>query len=106
MVSIQDFKNVEMVVAKILSVEDHPNADRLYVVKISVGATEKQLVAGIRASYLKEQLVGRLVIVVNNLEPAVIRGVESQGMILAVGDEKGVALLTPDREIAPGSVVR
>jgi len=106
MISIQDFKNTEMVVAKIVSAEDHPNADRLYVLKITTGTVEKQLVAGIRASYTKEQLVGRLVIIVNNLEPAVIRGVESQGMVLAVGDEKGTALLAPDREVPLGSMVR
>lgn len=106
MLSLEDFKKVEMVVAKILSVEEHPNADRLYVLKISIGNVEKQLVAGIRSSYTKEQLIGRQVIVLNNLEPAVIRGVESQGMILAVGDEKGVAILTPEREVALGAVVR
>lgn len=106
MISLDDFKKVEMVVAKILSVEDHPNADRLYVVKIDTGTAVKQLVAGIKSSYTKEQLAGRLIIAINNLEPAVIRGVESQGMVLAVGDEKGMALLSLERDVPLGALVR
>lgn len=106
MVSLEDFKNFELIVAEIKEVNEHPNADKLYLLKINTGKEEKQLVAGIRTSYKKEALIGRRIIVINNLEPAVIRGEESQGMLLAVGDEKGVALLGPDRDVPLGNVVR
>ena len=106
MISIQDFKNCEMVIARILEVTEHPDADKLYLLKVDTGKETKQLVAGIRPSYPKEELVGRLIVVVNNLQPAVIRGQESQGMALAVTDEKGIVLLKPDRDVPLGSIVR
>ena len=62
--------------------------------------------AGIRNSYSIEELTGRQIVMINNLEPAVIRGEESQGMLLAVGDDKGIAILSPEREVTVGSVVR
>lgn len=105
MVSFEEFKKMELITARIKEAQDHPNADKLYVLKIDTGKEEKQLVAGIRGSYAKEDLIGRTIVVINNLEPAVIRGEESQGMLLAVRDETGIALLTPDRAVAPGSTV-
>ena len=106
MVNIEEFKKFEFIVAQIKEVKEHPNADRLYVVKIDTGKEEKQLIAGIRKSYTKEQLVGRRVIVVNNLEPAVIRGETSQGMLLAASDEQGISILAPDRDVLLGSIVK
>ncbi|MFV1976636.1 MAG: methionine--tRNA ligase, partial [Candidatus Scalindua sp.] len=97
MVTIEELKRLELITAKILDVQDHPDADRLYVLNIDTGTEEKQLVAGIRKSYTKEELIGRTIIVINNLQPAVIRGQESNGMLLAVGDEKGISLLCTDR---------
>ena len=76
------------------------------MVKVDTGKEVKQLVAGIRKSYTKEQLVGRRVIVVNNLEPAVIRGQQSQGMILAATDTEGICIVAPDRAAAVGSIVK
>ncbi len=107
MISIEDFRKLEFVVAQIKEVKEHPNADRLYVIKVDTGKEERQVVAGIRLSYPnKEALVGRRVILVNNLDPAVIRGEESKGMILAASDEQGISVLSPDREVALGSVVK
>lgn len=106
MASLEDFKKMELVIARITEVAEHPNADRLYVLKVDTGKETKQLVAGIRAKYPKEALVGRRVVVVNNLEPAVIRGVESQGMLLAASDENGVSVVGPDRDVALGSIVK
>ena len=106
MVTIDDFKKIELIVAQIKEVKEHPNADRLYVLKVDTGQEEKQLIAGIRQSYTKEQLVGRRVVVVNNMQPAVIRGEESNGMILAVTDEQGIVLLSVEREIPLGSIVK
>ncbi|MBF0122206.1 MAG: methionine--tRNA ligase subunit beta [Candidatus Omnitrophica bacterium] len=113
MASIEDFKKLEFKVAQIKEVTDHPNADRLYVLKVSLGvgpegqSIDRQLVAGIRSSYPdKEKLIGRRVVIVANLDPAVIRGVESQGMVLAASDELGAAVLSPERDVALGSIVK
>lgn len=106
MVSIKEFQNLELIVAQIKEVKEHPNADKLYVIKIDTGSGEKQIVAGIRASYAKEALIGRKIIVVNNLEPAVLRGEESQGMLLAASDEFGPSILEPDHNVKIGSKVK
>ena len=106
MITIDDFRKVELRVGRVLSVEPHPNADRLLVLKVDIGAEQRQVVAGIRASYPEPQaLVGREVVLVANLETAKLRGVESQGMVLATQDAGGISLLRPDREVAPGSPV-
>ena len=106
MVTIDEFKKLEIRIAKIKEVTDHPNADRLYVVTIDMGDKTKQVVAGIKGSYKKEDLIGRQVVVVDNLAPAMLRGVESQGMILVTHDDKGISILSPDREVVVGSVVK
>lgn len=106
MPTIDEFKNFQFVVAQIKEVKEHPNADRLFVLKVDTGTEVKQLVAGIRKSYTPEQLVGRRVVIVNNLEPAMIRGEESRGMILAASDENGISVLAPDRDVALGSIVK
>lgn len=107
MVTIGDFKNFEIRIATIKEVEDHPNADKLYVLKVDIGGREKQLVAGIKPSYPKETLLGKQVVVIDNLEPAVIRGVESQGMLLAAHDEAGApVILSPERSVKEGSLVK
>ena len=106
MIPFSDFKKLDIRVAKVTSVENHPNADKLYVVKIDIGGEERQLVAGLRPYYTPEQLAGRSIVVVVNIEPAVIRGVESQGMLLAAQDGERVMVLQPDAEAAPGARVR
>ena len=106
MATIEDFKKLQLVVAQIKEVTEHPNADKLYLVKVDIGTQEKQLVAGIRGSYTKEELVGRFVAVVDNLETAVIRGEESHGMILAASDENGMSILCPDKDVKLGSKIK
>ena len=106
MITIEDFKKLELKVAQIKEVSEHPNADRLYVISLDVGDKVKQVVAGIRGSYQKEDLLGKQVILVDNLEPAVLRGVESQGMILAASDELGISIITPLRAMKLGSIVK
>ena len=106
MVGIEDFKKIELKVAVIKEVMDHPNADKLYVITVDLGDKTKQLVAGIKGSYQKEELVGKQVVVVDNLEPAVLRGVESQGMLLAASDENGITIISPGRKIKLGSIVK
>jgi len=106
MVTLEEFKKMEIIVAQIKEVVEHPDADRLYVMKVDTGKEEKQLVAGIRGSYAKDALVGRKVVMINNLQPAVIRGQESQGMVLAAAGESGPILLALERDVPVGSVVK
>jgi methionyl-tRNA synthetase len=106
MATIEDFKKLELKVAQIKEVNEHPNADRLYVIILDLGDKTKQVVAGIKASYQKEDLIGKQVVLVDNLEPAVLRGVESQGMILAASDDNGISVVTPLREMKLGSIVK
>ncbi len=106
MITIEDFRKLELKVAQILQVSDHPDADRLYIVTLDLGDKTKQVVAGIRGFYQKEELVGKQVVVVDNLEPAVLRGVESQGMLLAASDDTGIVIISPQRKVKLGSVVK
>ena len=106
MPTIDDFKKFEFKVAQIESAEPHPNADKLIVLKLRVGEVQKQIVAGIRLHYTFEELVGKKIVIIDNLEPAVIRGVESQGMLLAASDETRLSLVTPEREISSGARVK
>ena len=106
MITIEEFKKLNIRIARIKEVIDHPNADRLYIVRLIIGEEEREVVAGIKKSYNKEELLGKLVVVVENLEPAVIRGVESKGMILATQDGETLAILSPDKPVAPGSIVK
>ncbi len=106
MINIQDFSEIDLRVAEIKAVEEHPDADKLLVLKIDAGDGEKQLVAGIKNHYSAEELIGRKIIVVNNLAPAVLRGMESQGMLLAAKDGDKVVLLTTEKDVASGSRVQ
>jgi methionyl-tRNA synthetase len=83
-ISIDDFAKVELKTAKVLEVEKVEGADKLLRLQIKVGEENRQIVAGIAEHYSPEELVGKKIVVVANLKPAVIRGVESNGMLLAV----------------------
>ncbi|OGX15092.1 MAG: hypothetical protein A2166_06670 [Omnitrophica WOR_2 bacterium RBG_13_41_10] len=106
MASIEDFRKLELKVGQIQEVSEHPNADKLYIITVDLGDKTKQLVAGIRGSYAKEELVGKQVVVVDNLDAAVLRGVESQGMLLAASDETGIVIVSPERKMKLGSIVK
>ena len=105
MITFDQFKAMDIRIGKIVSVEDHPKADRLYVVTVETGGQTKKMVAGVKEHYSKEELANRQVAVLNNLEPATIRGVESQGMILATKDGEKLAILVPEKEVKTGSPV-
>ena len=94
------------VTAKIISVKKHPNADKLMLLQIDIGAVQKQIVAGIRGHYEPDQLTGRQIVVVNNLETALIRGEESQGMLLAASSGESVVLLRPDVKCETGAKIK
>jgi methionyl-tRNA synthetase len=104
----ESFMKVELRVGTILSVEDHPNADRLYVVKLDDGSEEgRTICAGIKEHYTSEELLNKTVVFVANLKPRPLRGVVSEGMMLAADDGNGtVCLVTIDGDIGSGSLVR
>ncbi len=106
MITIDDFRKIELRVAQIKEVNDHPNADKLLVLVLDVGDKTKQVVAGIKSGYTRETLLGKYVVLVDNLEPALLRGVESQGMILAGSDESGITLVIPEKQLKLGSIVK
>src|SRR5436309_4239434 len=105
MATLADFQQLDVRVATVISAELHPNADRLLVLRIDLGGNERQIVAGIRASYEPSALVGKQIVVVADLEPAKLRGIESQGMLLAARDGDRVVLVTPEAAVAAGSKV-
>jgi methionyl-tRNA synthetase len=107
MVTIEQFKEIDLRVGKVVEATPHPNADRLLVLKVDIGEPQpRQLVAGIKKSYTPEVLVGKFIVVLANLQPAQLRGVESQGMALAVQCPDAVTLVTIDQPIAsPGTRV-
>jgi len=96
------FGQVELKTAKVLEAEAVPKTDKLLKLQIDLGDEKRQLVAGIAQHYTPEQIIGKTIIVVANLKPATIRGIESNGMLLAVKSEEGLNLLTPDGDVDPG----
>jgi len=103
--TLTDFRKIELRVATVKAAELHPNADRLLVLRVDLGGEERQVVAGIRSSYEPAALVGKHIVVVANLEPATLRGVESQGMLLAARDGDRVVVITTDSAVPAGSQV-
>lgn len=106
MITIEEFSKLDLRIATVKAVEFHPNADKLLVLKIDLGGEERHLVAGIKTHYTPEELVGKQIVIVANLQPARLRGVESQGMLLAASDGERVILLTPEKPVSPGSQVK
>jgi methionine--tRNA ligase beta chain len=104
-IEFNDWQNLDLRVAEVLEVEDHPDADKLYVLKVKIGDEEKTIVAGVKNHYSKEELIGKKIIVFTNLKPAVLRGVKSEGMLLAAGDGDKVVLLTPEKDIDSGAKI-
>lgn len=105
MVSINEFRGIELKVATVKVAEPHPNADKLLVLRVDLGSEERQIVAGIRGHYAPEELVGKQIVVVANLETAKLRGLESQGMLLAASDGDRIVILTPEKQVSPGARV-
>ncbi len=105
--SLEDFQKLALRTGTIVEAAEHPNADRLLVLTVEIGeAAPRRVVAGIKGSYQAAELVGKQVVVVANLKPATLRGVESQGMVLAASDGSSLVVVSPERSIRPGSVVK
>jgi methionyl-tRNA synthetase len=106
-ISIDDFMKVELRTAKVLTAERVPNSKKLIKISVDVGTEQRTLVAGIAEAYEPEALVGRTVVMVFNLKPAKLMGIESNGMVLAASPDGGKPTLVGfDQEIAPGTRVR
>ncbi|MBR85307.1 MAG: methionine--tRNA ligase [Rhodospirillaceae bacterium] len=106
LITFNEFGKLELRVATVKEAEKVEGADRLLKLQITLGDEDRQIVAGVAQHYTPEDLVGRQIVIVANLAPAKIRGVESQGMLLAASDGDVVSLLLPDQELPPGSGVR
>ncbi|MEE8074470.1 MAG: methionine--tRNA ligase subunit beta [Candidatus Binatia bacterium] len=105
MIPIEEFKKLDLRIGTVKSAEPHPQADRLLILKIDLGSEERQLVAGIRGHYTAEELIGKQIVVVANIQPAKLRGVESQGMLLAARDGEGIVILSPEKSVSAGAKV-
>jgi methionyl-tRNA synthetase len=108
-VNFNDFAKLDLRIAKILEVEEIPNADKLFKLTVDVGELGKRIIlAGIKQHYKKEDLVGKEIVIVANLEPRKMKGVESEGMLLAAvsSDNKKILLLKPEKTIAPGTKIQ
>lgn len=106
-ITFDDFAKVELRIGTVLKAEPHPNADKLLVLQVDLGDQQRQVLAGIRAYYAPEALVGKQVVVVANLAPRTMRGLESQGMILAAStaDRSDVVLLAIEKPVPAGAKV-
>ncbi len=106
LITIDDFNKVELTVGTVEKCEKHPSADRLLVSQINIGKETRQIVSGIAEYFSPEEMVGKKVIVVSNLKPAKLRGVESQGMILAGSTKKDLDLVTLVKDLPDGTRIK
>ncbi len=108
-VSHEDFARLDLRVGKVVSVEPHPNADKLLCLTVDLGREKRLIIAGLKPHYSPEALLNKEIVVVANLEPKKMRGMESQGMLLAASHEEcgelRVAALCPDQSVPPGTAV-
>jgi methionyl-tRNA synthetase len=106
LIDIADFAKVQLRTARIVNAEPVKGADKLLKLSIMLGEERRQLVAGIAQHYKPDEIIGKTVVVVANLKPATIRGVDSQGMILAASKGEKLTLITVDEEISSGALVK
>ena len=105
-VTVEDFQKIDLRVGKVLSCERHPDADKLFVLKVDLGDGEvRQIVSGLAQSYTPGQVIGKSIVMIANLQPTVIRGIESQGMLLAGKEEKTIGLVEVNG-LTPGTKVQ
>ena len=106
-VNFQDWSKLDLRVGKILKIEDIENADKLYKLEVDLGKEKRTLVAGIKQHYEKKELKGKKCVILSNLEPKKLKGIESNGMILAAvsEDESECVLLAPEKDIEEGTKI-
>ncbi len=107
MITYDDFRKMELKIARVIAAEEVAGAEKLLKLEIDLGNSEKrQIVAGIKKMYQAKDLVGKEIVVVTNLEPRMVMGLESNGMLLAASGDNGPVILMPEREVPPGSEVK
>ena len=108
-ITFEEFTKLDIRTAKVLEVRDHPNADKLVCMTIDLGGEKREIIAGLKEYCVPQSLVGKTVVVVTNLQPRKMRGLESNGMLLAATFEQAgarrVVVLTTDGDVPPGAVV-
>ena len=105
-ITFDDFSKIDLRTAKVIAAENLEGSDKLLKLRVKCGDSERTIVSGIRESYAAEEMVGKTVVIVANLKPAKLRGTLSEGMILAVGENPGVVLVSPEKEFEDGVAVR
>jgi methionyl-tRNA synthetase (EC 6.1.1.10) len=106
MISFEDFQKIELKVAKIIEAEKIEKSEKLLKLIVDLGDEKRQLVAGIAKYYKLEDLIGKEIVVVANLEPKKLMGIESQGMLLAANVDGKPVILIPEKEVPPGTKVK
>ena len=105
-ITIDEFFKIQLKTAKVISAERVPKSEKLLKLQVSLGTEQRQIVAGIGKKYEPEALVGKMIVIVANLKPAKLMGIESQGMVLAAGDSEVRGLATILEEVEPGTKVK
>ena len=105
-ITIDEFQKIQLKTAKVLSAERVPKSEKLLKLQVSLGTEQRQIVAGIGKRYEPESLIGKTIVIVANLKPAKLMGIESQGMVLAAGDSEVRGLATFLEDVEPGTKVK
>jgi len=105
-INFEEFQKIDLRIAKVISAEKVKDSEKLLKLEIDIGKEKRQIIAGISKFYEPKELIGREIVVVVNLEPRTLMGLESQGMVLAASDEGRSILLKPDKEVLPGTKIR
>lgn len=104
-INFDEFKKVELKVVKILEAERVDGSEKLLKLQVDLGEEQRQIIAGIGKTYSPESLINKEIVIVANLEPRKIMGLESQGMVLAASSDNGPIALCPEKDVAPGSSI-
>lgn len=106
MITLEDFAKVELKIGKVLGAQRVEKSNKLIVMKVDTGE-ERQIVAGIGKAYTPEELIGKTIVVVTNMQPATLMGIKSHGMLLAASDDEGnLSAISPEKEIKAGARVK
>lgn len=106
MINYDDFSKVELKIAKVLAADPVEGSEKLLKLQVDLGNEQRQILSGIAKWYAPEQLIGKSVVIVANLEPRMMMGLESNGMLLAASDEAGPVILLPEHDVPPGTGIK